>query len=94
MSCGVGRRCGSGLILLWLWPRLAATAPIGPLAWELSYAMGVALKFKKKNGFDVLHGKHHHTNFLFIDIFPNTNNEISESSISRILFFFPLNIEI
>ena len=30
--------------LLWLWCRPAATAPIGPLAWEPSYAMGVALK--------------------------------------------------
>ena len=34
--------------LLWLWYRLAATAPFGPLAWELPYAMGVALKKKKK----------------------------------------------
>ena len=24
--------------LLWLWCRLAAEAPIGPLAWELPYA--------------------------------------------------------
>ena len=51
MSCGVGRRCGSDLVLLWLWCRLAATAPIGPLAWEPPYAVGVALagqKTKKK----------------------------------------------
>ena len=33
--------------LLWLWCRLAATAPIQPLAWELPYAAGVALKKKK-----------------------------------------------
>ena len=32
MSCGVGRRHGSDLSLLWLWPRLAAIAPIQPLA--------------------------------------------------------------
>ena len=25
--------------LLWLWCRLAATAPIGPLAWEPLYAL-------------------------------------------------------
>ena len=31
-----------------LWGRLAATAPIQPLAWELPYAAGVALKRKKK----------------------------------------------
>ena len=49
MSCGVGLRCGLDLALLWLWHRLAATAPVGPLAWELPYAMGVALKRQKKN---------------------------------------------
>ena len=31
-------------MLLWLWHRLAATAPIGPLVWEPPYAEGVALK--------------------------------------------------
>ena len=34
--------------LLWLWCRLAAAAVIRPLAWELPYAMGVALKRKEK----------------------------------------------
>ena len=48
VSCGVGCRCGSDLVLLWLWYRLAAAALIQPLAWELPYAMGMALK-KKKN---------------------------------------------
>ena len=37
MSCGVGRRHGSDLALLWLWLRLAATALIRPLAWKLPY---------------------------------------------------------
>ena len=36
------------LALLWLWCKLAATAPIRPLAWELPYATGVAVKSKKK----------------------------------------------
>ena len=31
-----------------LWHRLAAVAPIGPLAWELLYALGAAIKAKKK----------------------------------------------
>ena len=35
-------------MLLWLWCRLAAAAPISPLAWELPYAVCVALKRKKK----------------------------------------------
>ena len=33
--------------LLWLWRRLAAVVPIGPLAWEPPYATGAALKDKK-----------------------------------------------
>ena len=33
--------------ILWLRCRPAATAPIPPLAWELSYAVGAALKKKK-----------------------------------------------
>ena len=45
MSCSVGTRHGSAL--LWLWGRLAAAAPIGPLAWEPSYATGAALKNKR-----------------------------------------------
>ena len=49
MSCGVGRRGGSDLVLLWLWSRYEATAPIRPLAWEPLYAMGMALKRKKKS---------------------------------------------
>ena len=48
MSCGVGCRHSSDLKLLWLWYRAAAAALIQPLAWELPYAMGVALKKKKK----------------------------------------------
>ena len=35
-------------VLLWLWCRSAAAALIQPLAWELPYAAGVALKRKKK----------------------------------------------
>ena len=49
MSCGVGLRLGSDPELLWLWRRLAAIAPIQPLAQELTYATGVALKRKKSH---------------------------------------------
>ena len=48
MSCGIGRRHGSDLVLLWLWHRLVAVALILPLTWELPYAEDVALKRKKK----------------------------------------------
>ena len=37
-----------GSRLLWLWCRLAAVAPIQPLAWKPPYAMGVALKSREK----------------------------------------------
>ena len=47
MSCGIGHRCGLDTALPWQWCRLAAAAPIQPLAWEPPYASGVALKNKK-----------------------------------------------
>ena len=49
MSCGVGRRCGSGPALLWLWRRLAATALIPSLAWEPPYAVGESQEMAKKD---------------------------------------------
>ena len=48
MSCGVGCRRGSDPALLWLWHRLVATAPIGPLAWEPPYAAGAAKEITTK----------------------------------------------
>ena len=44
MSCSVGFRWSLDPALLWLLCRLAATALIGPLAWEPPYATGAALK--------------------------------------------------
>jgi len=48
VSCGAGCRCGSDPVLLWLWHRLEATAPIQPLAWEPPYAVGAAQRNSKK----------------------------------------------
>ena len=48
MSCGVGCRRGLDPMLLWLWCRLAAIAPIRTLAWEPPYAAGAALEKAKK----------------------------------------------
>ena len=48
MSCGVVCRHGLDPALLWLWCRLAATAPIRPLAWEPPYAVGGALEKAKR----------------------------------------------
>ena len=63
MSCGVSHRCGSDPALLWLWLWPAAVALIQPLAWELSYALGAALKkSKKKKGHGLRKIYHNHTN--------------------------------
>ena len=48
VNCGIGRRCGLDPVLLWLWCRPAAAAPIRCLTWELPYAAGMALKKKSK----------------------------------------------
>ena len=48
MSCGVSDRCGSDLVVLWLWCNPLAAALIRPLAWDRPYAEGAALKRKKK----------------------------------------------
>ena len=49
VSCGVGHRCGSDLVLLWLWCRLTAAAPIQPLAWEPPYAVRATEENGKKD---------------------------------------------
>ena len=48
VNCGVGNRCGSDPVLLWLWHRLVAVALLRPLAWELPYVTSVTLKMKEK----------------------------------------------
>ena len=48
VSCGVGHRHSSGPVLLWPWCRLVAIAPIGPLSWELPYAVRAALNIQNK----------------------------------------------
>ena len=52
MNCGEVCRCGLDLawlwLWLWLWHRAVATAPIPPLSWEPTCAVGMAIK-KTKN---------------------------------------------
>jgi len=67
MSCGVGSRCRSDPALLWLWHRLAGTAPIQPLAWEPPYATGVAQEMAKT-----------HTHKKRICISPASFSEVNE----------------
>ena len=49
MSCSVGHRCGSDLVLLWLWRRPAATGRIRPLAWEPPSAAEAAQDMAKRH---------------------------------------------
>ena len=75
VSCGVGHRCSSDLMLLRLWCRLVATALIRPLAWEPPYETGAALKDppkKKKSSSVVLVGAQQLTN-------PTRNHEVAGS---------------
>ena len=57
MSCGVDRRHRLDLVLLGHWHRLAAAAPMRPLAWEPPYAARAALEkvkmTKKKKKFSL-----------------------------------------
>ena len=48
MSCGVGQRHSLDPVLLWLWCRVAAVAPIQPLAWEPPYVVGAAQEMAKR----------------------------------------------
>ena len=47
VSSAVGCRCCSDPAWLWLWYRLAAVAPLRPLAWERPPATGEAPQSKK-----------------------------------------------
>ena len=64
MSRGVGHRHSSEPVLLWLWCRPAAEALIGPLAWELPYAMHVALKRKNSKSSFLFTAVQHSTLWL------------------------------
>ena len=44
----MGCRCASDLASLQMWHRLAAVAPLRPLAWEPPHAVGAALKKANK----------------------------------------------
>ena len=59
MSHSVGHRHSSDPGLLWC--RLAAAAPIAPLAWEPPYAVDVALKRQNKSK-----DKNHHSSDNFL----------------------------
>ena len=48
VSCGIGHRRGSDLVLLWLWLWLATVAPIRLLAWGPPHAVAAALKKQKQ----------------------------------------------
>ena len=45
---GIGHRCSADPESLWLWYRPVVAAPILPLAQELPYVAGVALKRRRR----------------------------------------------
>ena len=57
LCCGIGCRRSSDPVLLWLWRRPEAKAPIGALAWEPLYAMEAALEKEKKKKIGYLAAK-------------------------------------
>ena len=81
MYCGVGRRHGSDPALLWLWHRLAAAAPIQPLAWKPSYVIGVELKEEKKITY------HRESQLLCEDRTIENGNKLQKSG-SKSMYFF------
>ena len=48
VSSGVGHKCSSDPVLLWLWRRLVAAALIRPLACKPPYAVGPTLEKAKR----------------------------------------------
>ena len=47
-SCGLVCKYGLDPMLLWLWHKPTTGAPIQPLAWEFTYAMGATIKKEKR----------------------------------------------
>jgi len=74
MSCSVGRRCSSDLSFMWLWHRPATAARIQPLAWELPYASGAALKRKNIYQPQIVEPDWHPD--LYVSIYTNTTQYI------------------
>ena len=85
---------GSDPMLLWLWCRPAATAPIGPLAWEPPHAVGVALKGQNNNTTAVMR--------ILLTVFglfrpslhsaPLSSTDLFSLPVSTVLFFFLFGI--
>ena len=73
MSCGIDYRHSLDLVRLWsVWCRSAAAAPMGPLAWELPYAAGRALKKKKKKILTIIcKERKEMPQNPFVDLFPS-----------------------
>ena len=99
MSFSVGQRCGSELVLLWLWCWPADVALIQPLAQEVPYASGATLKRKKKSP-ETLHSRtvipfssHHKTSSVTIywAIPTVSNSRARKMSLSRMWFQSPSN---
>ena len=99
MSCGVSHKCGSDPTLPWLWHRVAAAAPIRPLACELPYATGTTLKRKRRIFYKWNHTIYkllglsffiQHNSWRFIEIVVYINNSLSLLGVIYIFNHFPV----
>ena len=73
VSCGVGRRCGLNLSLLWLQCKSTAIALIRSLAWDLPYATPAALNKNKKS-------KENITVAMFICLLHQTESSVKKQT--------------
>ena len=71
-------------VLLWLWCRSAAMALIRPLAWELPYAAGAALKKKKKKKKNIY--TYNWVTLLYSRNWPNIVNQLYFNFIKTVFF--------
>ena len=69
MGCGVDHRCKLDSTLLWLWRRLAVTAPIRPLAWESPYDMGVTTEKTKRQKIIIIINKQKNSMVMNFELF-------------------------
>ena len=85
VSCGVGHRCGSDPVLLWLWCSLAAVALIQTIARGRPYAVGAALKKKERKKEKKKRReeeKKERGMWVGVDLIPGPSECVKESSIA------------
>ena len=96
MSCCIGHRCGLDPVLLWLWCRPEAAAPILFLASELPYASGILKRKEKEKNIPSLSNFHVYTAvLLMMTLFSGRISPSNKESNSKpSLAFFNLTTQV